>query len=135
MAENNIFHFIVVDDSKLDCFIAEKVIKNTGKCASVKSFIHAKDAIAYFKEGSHPQEHNIILLVDIQMPVMNGFDFVDAFELLPLQDKARFKIFMISSSMNEQDVNRVHQYKSIRQLLNKPITSNNLSLLLANNQG
>jgi hypothetical protein len=38
-------HFIVIDDSKLDCFIAEKVIKNTGKCESVQSFQKAQDAL------------------------------------------------------------------------------------------
>ena len=42
-------HFIIIDDSKLDCFIAEKVIQNTGKSESVKSFVAASEALDYIK--------------------------------------------------------------------------------------
>ena len=43
-------NFIVIDDSKLDCFIAEKIIQNTGRSASVKSFQLATDALGYLKD-------------------------------------------------------------------------------------
>ena len=71
-------HFIVIDDSKLDCFIAEKVIQNTGRSESVKSFIVASEALEYIQKLS--PDKKTVVLVDIQMPVMNGFDFLDAFE-------------------------------------------------------
>lgn len=123
--------FIVIDDSKLDCFIAEKIIKNTGKCESVMSFLQAEDALEFIKTDESPQQYPTILLVDIQMPVMSGFQFVEAFEKLSLSITKRYKIYIISSSINDHDLNKVHNYHSIQQFLNKPLTSNNLSLLLS----
>lgn len=43
------YHFIVVDDSKLDCFLAEKVIKNTGKALTIKSFLEPLKALEFIK--------------------------------------------------------------------------------------
>ena len=123
-------HFIVIDDSKLDCFIAEKVIRNTGKCESVRSFLQATEALEFIKSNIAEQPTPNIILVDIQMPVMNGFEFVDAFEQLPTEITKNYKIYVISSSINDVDLNRVHNYSSVIQFLNKPLTSNNLSLLL-----
>jgi len=123
-------HFIVIDDSKLDCFIAEKVIRNTGKCESVRSFLQATEALEFIKSNIAEQPTPNIILVDIQMPVMNGFEFVDAFEQLPAEITKNYKIYVISSSINDVDLNRVHNYSSVIQFLNKPLTSNNLSLLL-----
>jgi CheY-like chemotaxis protein len=65
------------------------------------------------------------------MPVMNGFQFVEDFEQLPAAVTSKYSIFIISSSINDDDLNRVHNYKSISQFLNKPLTSNNLSLLIS----
>ncbi len=131
MVQNKKQHFIVIDDSKLDCFIAEKIIKNTGKCESVTSFQMAENALEYIRTQATPSANPTIILVDIQMPVMNGFQFVEAFEKLPENITDNYSVFIISSSINDDDLNRVHNYRSIRQFLNKPLTSNNLSLLLS----
>jgi CheY-like chemotaxis protein len=130
MAPNKKLNFIVIDDSKLDCFIAEKIIRNTGISESIKSFLQAKDALEYIRELPNDGLSHTIMLVDIQMPVMNGFEFVEAFEQLPDEITDNFTIYIISSSINENDLKRVHNFKSVRQFLNKPLTSNNLAALL-----
>jgi CheY-like chemotaxis protein len=130
MVPNKKLNFIVIDDSKLDCFIAEKIIKNTGKCETIRSFLQAKDALDYIASTPPDDLSHTIVLVDIQMPVMNGFEFVEAFEQLPGSIVANYTIYVISSSINENDLQKVHNYKSVKQFLNKPLTSNNLSALL-----
>ena len=130
MTPNRKLHFIVIDDSKLDCFIAEKIIKNTGKSESIKSFLQAKEALQYISEAVPDENAHTIIFVDIQMPVMNGFEFVEAFEKLPATVTSHYTIYVISSSINENDLNRVHHFSSVKQFLNKPLTSNNLSILL-----
>ena len=124
-------NFIVIDDSKLDCFIAEKIIKNTGISESIKSFLQATEALDYIRSIPVDDHTRSIILVDIQMPVMNGFEFVEAFEKLPEELIRHYTIFIISSSINENDLSRVHSYVTVKQFLNKPLTSNNLSVLLA----
>ena len=122
-------NFIVIDDSKLDCFIAEKIIRNTGKSEQIKSFTQATEALEFIKINpvGHPKT---IILVDIQMPVMNGFEFVEAFERMPQEIIDNYSIYVLSSSINENDLNRVRYHTSVRQFLNKPLTSNTLSTVL-----
>ncbi len=131
MAANRLQHFIVIDDSKLDCFIAEKVIKNTGRCESVTSFLQAQEALEFIKQNSLSSLDPVIVLVDIQMPIMNGFEFVEAFEKLPVNTRKNYQIYVISSSINDNDLTKIPQYPSVIQFINKPLTSNNLSALLA----
>lgn len=123
-------NFIVIDDSKLDCFIAEKIIRNTGNCTDVKSFLQASEALNYIKSTPPTGKRNTIILVDILMPVMNGFDFVEQFEKFSPEITGSYFVFIISSSINENDLNKVQKYSSVIQFINKPITTNNLRNIL-----
>ncbi len=124
-------NFIVIDDSKLDCFIAEKVITNTGKCDDVVSFVSAEQALESIISTEQAPHLHTIILVDIQMPVMNGFQFIEAFEKLGTDVIRNYTIFVISSSINENDLKRVDNYTSVKQFLNKPLNSNVLGALLS----
>jgi CheY-like chemotaxis protein len=130
MVQTNKLHFIVIDDSKLDCFIAEKIIRNTGKIESFKSFLQAKEALEYMAHAKPDEDATTYVLVDIQMPVMNGFEFVEAFENFPWEIKKNYTLFVISSSINDNDLNKVQNYSSVKQFINKPLTSHNLEQLL-----
>ena len=130
MGHNKKLNFIVIDDSKLDCFIAEKVIEKIGKSESIISFVQAREALDYIIASSMNQQSHTMILVDIQMPVMNGFEFVEAFEQLPKELTDHYSIFVISSSINDYDLKRVNDYPSVKHFLNKPLNGNNLSELL-----
>jgi CheY-like chemotaxis protein len=122
-------NFIIIDDSKLDCFIAEKIILNSGMSESVKVFQQAGQALEYIKASSGLQTTTIVF-VDIQMPVMNGFEFVENFENLPAELKKNYHMYMLSSSINENDIARVKGYASVKHFLNKPLTNDTIRAVL-----
>lgn len=118
--------FIVIDDNKLDCFIGQKIILNSGLCGEISIFLDASEALAHIKNtagnentGNHGK---IIIFVDIQMPLMNGFEFVEAFEKLAVEIQKNYVIYMLSSSINETDLNRVRSYGSVKQVISKPLS-------------
>jgi CheY-like chemotaxis protein len=124
-------HFIIIDDSQLDCFITEKVIRNTGLSASVTAFVEATKGLEYIKTTPAPVDgHKSLIIVDIYMPLMNGFEFIEAFERLPDDIQQNYSIFMLSSSINENDLNRVANYRSVKHFMNKPLKSNVLVTLI-----
>lgn len=124
-------NFICIDDSKLDCFIVEKIIKNLGKCQDVYTFLTGKDGLEYIMNNPPKEGTHTFLVVDIQMPVMNGFKFVEEFEKLDDSITRGYTIWVVGSSINESDLSKVHNFKSIKQFLNKPLTSNNLLALFS----
>lgn len=127
----NLRPFIVIDDNKLDCFIAEKIIFNTGLSDDIKSFTDAQKALDYIRDKELPeQKDKSIIIVDIQMPLMNGFEFVEAFESLPENTQNAYDIYVLSSTINENDLNRVRNYRTVKHLLDKPLTSKKLSYLV-----
>ena len=119
--------FIVVDDSRLDCFISQKIISTTCQNATVQSFINAADALDEILNRQNGSAKDLtIIILDIQMPVMNGFDFADAFENLSEIIKSGYVIYMVTSSTNESDLIRAKNYPSIRFLYNKPLTKSTI---------
>jgi len=124
-------NFIIIDDSRLDCFIAEKIIQNSGTYSGVKSYMEATDAYEAIKSGDIGDDSVItIIILDIQMPVMNGFQFVDVFEQLPTEIKSKFAIFLFSSSINENDKNRLGNYPSIIRFYSKPISKDTVAHMI-----
>lgn len=123
--------FIVIDDNKLDCFIADKIIRYNGMYEHVTLFTEATAAIAFIATGSISETiSKTIIILDIQMPIMNGFAFMEAFEKLPEGVKLQYIVFMISSSVNESDRDRVADYPSIHLLMNKPFNKEMLSEMI-----
>lgn len=124
-------HFIIVDDSKLDCFITEKIIQNTGLSASIRSFVEATKALEFIKDNPCSSDGTkTIILLDIYMPLMNGFEFTEEFEKFPQVILDNYSIYMLSSSINENDINRIANYRSVKHFINKPLKSSILTALL-----
>ncbi|ADY53882.1 response regulator receiver [Pseudopedobacter saltans DSM 12145] len=110
--------FIVVDDRELDCFIAEKLIDKIDNSLSVKSFYEAHSCLKHIDNiESHS---NTIILLDIMMPVMTGFDFLDAFEQLDEEKKQWYRIVPITTSLNKNEIQRIGTYPSVLKVLQKP---------------
>ncbi|HZG26091.1 MAG TPA: response regulator, partial [Chitinophagaceae bacterium] len=101
----------------------EKIIYNTGLSIKITLFQNALEALELVKQPD-PGSGNpkTIIIVDIQMPLMNGFEFIEAFEALPAETQAKYLIFMLSSTINQNDVNRAKSYKSVISLIGKPLS-------------
>jgi CheY-like chemotaxis protein len=124
--------FIVIDDTELDHFIAKKMINHADKRFEVKPFYEALSALDYIKsEGALVEGGtNTLILLDIYMPIMNGYEFLDAFEELDPAIQEKYYIVALTSSHEPADLNRMSSYKSAKGLLSKPLLAEDLSAII-----
>jgi CheY-like chemotaxis protein len=113
--------FIIIDDRELDCYIAEKLIQKIEADININIFYNAFSALDFIKNTKVTDAITVVLL-DIMMPVMNGFQFIEEFENLSEEIKNNYKIIPITSSLNKTDVSKISECESVITVLKKPYT-------------
>jgi len=114
---------IVIDDSDIQRHFTERVLKNSSFADEVMSFDSAFDAIAFLRTAANqPDKLPDVIFLDIHMPHMDGFDFLDAFLELPEQTREHCAIVTLSSTVASADHLRMKNYPIIRKLLSKPLS-------------
>lgn len=75
-------------------------------------------------------KHQVIILLDINMPTLNGWEFLEKIEEMPSNELPEFKLFMVSSSIDQSDKERSKAYKSISSFYHKPLKREDLMAII-----
>jgi CheY-like chemotaxis protein len=112
-----------VDNDEVYLFLIRKMIeKKYGDC-KVLEFLNGLEAIEFIKENiEYPQLLPDIIFLDINMPVMDGWEFVESFKRIKNEIHKPITIYMVSSSVDEADMDRSKNIKEISEFVCKPMT-------------
>jgi CheY-like chemotaxis protein len=120
--------FIIIDENELDCFIAGKIINFKDKSADVKVFRNAHLALDFIRITPEKTDKNpTVIFLDLQMPIMNGYQFVGEFENLPPKIQNEYRIIVLSVTRNVSDISRILSYPSVQSILEKPLTKEKIN--------
>jgi CheY-like chemotaxis protein len=121
---------LVIDDTETDRYIADFAIKRYKLANEVVLKESGKKALEYLtllqdKPGELPD----IIFLDIRMPEMNGFQFLEAYSKLPETVKIKSVIMMLSTSLNTEDHKNALENPYVNRFLNKPLNKENIEIL------
>ena len=122
----------IIDDDQIYKFSFKRMIAELkiGEC-KIMEFSDGEEAIDFFKDKLTENEVlPDIIFLDINMPYMDGFEFMEEYTLLKPKLDKKIIIFMNSSSMNQSDINRANEISEITDYIVKPIESEKLKSIL-----
>jgi CheY-like chemotaxis protein len=121
----------VIDDDAIYQMTFGKEVEKSGLVNKVLVFSDGEKAIEFFQDLSHsPEELPGVIFLDINMPVMDGWDFIEEYALLKAKLPRKITVYMVSSSINPIDLERAKNINEISDYLVKPITKDNLISIL-----
>lgn len=120
-------NLFLVEDDALFAMLLKRTLKKIGFEHPLSIFENGQDILDYLKEHkADPERLPDILLLDINMPIMDGWQFLDAFEELKTTLPKQPVIYILSSSIFTQDVEKSKEYKTVTDYLIKPLDKEKL---------
>ncbi len=114
----------LIDDAEFDQMLYRRLIERSGLVGETLTFLSAEDAIAYFERpDTEPVD---AILLDINMPGMSGFDFLDYATGASGATFTHVVIVMLTTSLNPSDLDRAHSYDLVRDYIYKPLEEQHL---------
>ncbi len=123
----------LIDDDKIFNLISSKMIERSGWECEVVVFNSAEIALQQLtRDLNHPELIPVLVLLDIRMPDMDGITFLQKLNELPATLIESIKVFMLSSSLDERDMEMAKQFPMVKGFLSKPLSIADLNQIIRN---
>lgn len=131
MEKNSSARFMIIDDDPINNHICSKYIDLAFPGAYTISFTNPEEALGHIHSVyALPETAEAILLLDINMPILTGWEVLDRFANFPDEIKKKFRIYILSSSIAWEDKNLADEHPLVSGFIEKPITTEQLQSLL-----
>ena len=123
-------NILLIDDNDVDNYITSYTLEKSEMAENIIIHTSANDALKFLDEvQNEPDRIPEYIFLDIRMPEMDGFGFLEEYALFPTTIRNRCTIFMLTSSSDQKDMARATQYPYVKKFLIKPFDPDMLNEL------
>lgn len=112
--------FLLVEDNLIDQIVIKQLLKKNFDIIEINITNNGMEAIQWLNNNQNLNQ-SVVILTDIQMPIMNGFEFLNAYEGLSEQFKKTIQIYVLSSTLDLDEIKRIKENNYVDGFLNKPL--------------
>lgn len=121
----------IIDDDEVYKFFVQKILKIKKLAEDVLTFPDGEEAYDFINDNwENPEKLPDIIFLDINMPIMDGFQFMEEYTKLKPKIDKKITIYMITSSIDPVDLERSKKYPEISDFVTKPITAEVLQRII-----
>lgn len=113
---------LLVEDDPITIMVCDRIIKMTSFAERVTSCENGKIAIDYLTSLKEHQSAPEIIFLDINMPVMNGWDFLEEFEKVKTEFLTLPRIYLLSSTVDPEDYRKAKSFTLVNDFISKPLS-------------
>lgn len=115
-----VFSLMVIDDDEIDRMLYARVVAASGVVSPLTQFSLATEAMQYLRQPNRPPVDLIAL--DINMPIMSGYDFLEAATQEFGEEFAKAVIIMLTTAISPEEIARAQSFSVVKGFAKKPIT-------------
>lgn len=123
---------LLVDDDPTNNFLNQRLLKRLDVADQVVVAKNGQEALALLQSAGNEEpalSFPALILLDIQMPIMNGFEFLQAYQQLPLAQRRNTTVVVLSTSVDARDFSRLDDLPAAARI-SKPLTPEKLAVVL-----
>ncbi|QWX84353.1 response regulator [Cellulophaga sp. HaHaR_3_176] len=121
----------IIDDDPIFVYGTKVLLNNNGNfCSNILVYENGREALDVLETMLNTNEFPDVIFLDLNMPVMNGWQFLEKFCKLP-RVEFNTRIYILSSSVDPADIQKAKNYKIVKDFISKPLTADVFSDLLS----
>ena len=126
---------LLIDDDETTNYLNHRLLTKMKVAHRIDVVTNGEEALSYLQEACSTDDGDTtscpdLMFVDIKMPVMDGFEFLDEYEKAALEMKKNTVVMMLTSSASFYDLERLKKYKEVERHVSKPLTEQDVRELL-----
>ncbi|MFQ3576186.1 MAG: response regulator [Cytophagales bacterium] len=120
---------LIVDDDEIYNFICKETIKRISGSNNIDDFTSSTDALEFLNKINEPEKMPDIILIDINMPVLDGWGFIEELKKNNNFSNIKTKIFIQSSSVYVKDTQKANDHEMVSGFITKPLTIEQVQMI------
>jgi CheY-like chemotaxis protein len=125
-------HILLVDDDEVTNFLSREMLRIFLHDPIIDEVLNGQDALSYLKDKVANQESlPHLILLDINMPIMDGWEFLKEFEQLTWPGLEAISVVMFTSSVYHEDIDKARSFTIVREIFSKPLDEEKIRAIAA----